>query len=279
MVCLCMASEMPVHLPGFKETLIISAMNPAAKLSIIIAAKNEAHNIQACVASAIWADEVIVLDSASTDATVSLAKEAGASVLETDWPGYGPQQNRGIDAAQFDWIYSLDADERITPELQAEIKQAINKAEFKVFDVPRKSFYVNRFMEHSGWWPDRTRRLFKKGHARFTSHEIHANLATDENVGHLQAHMLHYSFMSMESVLEKINRYSSGVSRDLYAEGKRSSLTKAVVHGLWAFLRTYFLRAGFLDGREGFMLAVSNAEGSYYKYIKLMLLAEQRPEK
>ena len=238
-------------------------------LSVIIAAKNEAHNITACLASVAFADEVIVLDSGSDDDTVKLALAAGARVIETDWPGYGPQQNRGIEAAKGDWVYSLDADERITPALAVEIQAAIADAEFTVFAVPRQSLFVTRFMAHSGWWPDRTRRLFKKGYAQFSNHEIHASLVTDERVGQLHAPMIHYSFRDYHGVVEKMNRYSTGSAHDLYARGKRSSLAKAIGHGLWAFIRTYLLQAGFLDGQAGLILAIANAEGTYYKYLKL----------
>lgn len=244
-------------------------------LSVIIVAKNEAENIGPCVASAAWADEVIVLDSGSSDATVTLAQAAGAKVLETDWPGYGPQQNRGIAAAQHEWIYSLDADERITPELAAEIQAVLQNPQFEVYDVPRRSLFVTQFMQHSGWWPDRTKRLFKKGSAQFSEHFIHGSLTTTKPIGHLQAPMLHYSYHNYQSVVEKMNRYSSGAAQDLAARGKRSSLAKAIGHGLWTFIRTYLLQAGFLDGQAGLILAISNAEGTYYKYLKLWELQQQ----
>ena len=249
---------------------IAESMPPS--LSIIIIAVNEAHNIAACVRSCSFADEILVVDSGSTDNTVELAIAAGATVLETNWPGYGPQQNRGIDKSTGNWIFSLDADERITPELANDIRAAIKTTKFNVYDVPRSSLYVSRFMKHSGWTPDRTRRLCKRGAARFTEHEIHANLHTTYPVGQLSFPIIHYSYLDFHSVIEKMNRYSSGGARDMYSAGKRGSLTKAITHGLWAFLRTYFLRLGFLDGREGFMLAISNTEVTYYRYIKLYYL-------
>lgn len=241
-------------------------------LSIIIIAVNEERNIVGCIRSCAFADEVLVVDSGSTDNTVELAIAAGAKVLQTNWPGYGPQQNRGIDTSTGDWIFSLDADERITLELANDIRSAIKTLKFNIYDVPRSSLYVSRFMKHSGWTPDRTRRLCKRGAARFTEHEIHANLNTTYPVGHLSHPIIHYSYHDFHSVIEKMNRYSSGGARDMYAAGKRGSLTKAIAHGLWAFLRTYFLRLGLLDGREGFMLAVSNTEVTYYRYIKLYYL-------
>jgi len=246
------------------------------RLSIIIVAKNEAINIVDCVRSARFADEVIVLDSGSTDGTADLARAEGAIVAGTDWPGYGPQNNRGIDLATGDWFFSLDADERISPELAAEIREAIASERVNGYRVPRSSMYCGRFIGYGGWRPDYTWRLARRGKARFTDHFLHAHLQVDGATGTLRHSIIHYSFRNMESVLEKLNRYSSASARDMTDAGRTGSLGRAIGHGLWAFIRTYFLRLGFLDGRWGFMLAVSNAEGTYYRYIKLWLL--QHPE-
>jgi glycosyltransferase involved in cell wall biosynthesis len=248
-------------------------------LSIVIVAKNEAANIAECVRSARFADEVIVLDSGSTDGTPEVARAAGATVVVTpDWPGYGPQNNRGIDQAKGDWFFSLDADERISPALAEEIRAAIATDRFEGYRVPRISMYCGRFIRHAGWRPDYTRRLARRGKGRFTEHYLHANLQVEGPVGTLRESIVHYSFRDMEAVLEKVNRYSSANARDMVAAGRRGSLTRAVASGLWAFVRTYFLRLGFLDGRWGFMLAVSNAEGTYYRYVKLWLMQEPAAE-
>ena len=242
-----------------------------SRLSIIIVAKNEAINIAECVRSARFADEVIVLDSGSTDGTPELARAEGAQVAVTDWPGYGPQVNRGIDMAGGDWIFSLDADERISPELAAEIRRAIGRDDVDGFRVPRTSMYCGRFIRHGGWSPDYTWRLVRKGKGRFTEHFLHAHLEIPGPTGTLAEPIIHYSYRTLEEVLEKLNRYSSANARDMTTAGRTGSLGRAVAHGLWAFFRTYVLRLGFLDGRWGFMLAVSNAEGTYYRYLKLWL--------
>ncbi|CAA9443883.1 MAG: hypothetical protein AVDCRST_MAG51-3477, partial [uncultured Ramlibacter sp.] len=145
-------------------------------LSIVIVAKNEAHNIVECVRSARFADEVIVMDSGSTDGTAELARAEGATVVVTDWPGYGPQNNRGIELARGDWFFSLDADERITPELAQEIRGAIARTDVEGFRVPRLSMFCGRFMHHGGWRPDYTWRLARRGKARFTDDYLHAHL-------------------------------------------------------------------------------------------------------
>jgi glycosyltransferase involved in cell wall biosynthesis len=248
-------------------------------LSIIIAAKNEAHNIADCVKSAAFADEVIVLDSGSTDGTPEVAAKAGAQVVSTDWPGYGPQQSRGISLAQSDWVLSLDADERITPALQAEILQAIQEAKADGFRLPRLSSLCGTFIHHGGWRPDYTLRLVKRKKAGFTHHFLHAHMTVDGTKADLNESLIHYSYRDLDDVLEKLNRYASGNAKDLDAKGVRGSFSKAITHGIWAFVRTYIFRAGFLDGRYGFMLAIYNAESTYYKYLKLLALQEARESK
>lgn len=247
-----------------------------SQLSIIIVAKNEAINIAECVRSARFADEVIVLDCGSTDGTPDLARAEGAQVVvTTDWPGYGPQINRGIDMAQGDWIFSLDADERISPELAGEIRSATRRGGVNGFRVPRRSMYCGRFIRYGGWSPDYTWRMVRRGKGRFTDHFLHAHLQVQGATGTLEHPIIHYSFRTLEDVLEKVNRYSSANVRDMMAQGRKGSLARAVGHGLWAFFRTYILQLGFLDGRWGFMLAVSNAEGTYYRYLKLWLVQRQ----
>ena len=245
------------------------------KLSIVIVAKNESKNIYECVRSAAFADEILVVDSGSTDDTISLAKSAGARIIKKKWVGYGPQQNIAINASKGDWIFSLDADERISAKLANEIIQAIKEDTFYVYNVPRKSLFVSKFIDYSGWRPDYTKRLFKKGFAKFTEHEVHAHLSTKYKIGKLENPIIHFSYRDLESVINKMNLYSTGGARDNLKSGKKGSLKKAIFHGLWAFLRTYFIRAGFLDGREGVMLAIANAEVTYYRYLKLYYISQK----
>ncbi len=244
------------------------------RLSITIITKNEAQNIADCVRSAQFADEVVVVDCGSTDATVELARAAGAIVYEMDWAGDGPQKNRAIDRATGDWFFSLDADERITPALAAEIRAAIESDAFEGYRVPRVSMYAGRFIYHAGWRPDHVWRLARRGRARYTETLMHAHLQIEGRAGTLRESIVHYSFPTLDSVLDKVNRYSAAGAVDMDRRGKRGSFGKAVAHGLWAFVRTYVFQRGFLDGRWGFMLAVSNAEGTYYRYLKLWLMQQ-----
>lgn len=247
-------------------------------LSVIIITKNEEAMIRRCLQSVAWADEVVVVDSNSIDNTASICRELNAKVHSfDDWPGFGVQKNRALDLASCDWVLSLDADETVTAELRAEIEAAMtNPCGHAAFRLPRLSSYCGRQMRHSGWWPDHVTRLFKRGSTRFSDDLVHEKLVVEGKVGALAQPLLHEAFTDMGEVLEKMNRYSTASAAMLQHQGKTGSLASAVLHGLWAFIRTYILRAGFLDGREGFMLAVSNAEGTYYRYVKLMLLADRK---
>lgn len=245
-----------------------------AKLSVIIITKNEAHNIRACLDSVSWADEIVVVDSGSSDDTVEICKAGGAQVYMTeDWPGFGMQKNRALSHATGEWVLSLDADERVTPELRSEIESALNEPHGQdAFRIPRLSSFCGRYMRHSGWYPDYVTRLFHRGAARFSDDLVHESLIVNGSVGKLRQPLLHETFHDLEELLTKINHYSTAGAQMLSKKGKSATLKKAVSHAVWAFFRTYILRAGFLDGRAGFMVAVSTAESTYYRYVKLMLL-------
>lgn len=244
-----------------------------ASLSVTVITKNEAHNIEACLRSVMFADQLVVLDSGSTDDTAAIARSLGAEVVcSVDWQGFGIQKNRALALARCDWVLSLDADERVTPELQAEILATLKAPAFDVYALPRLSSYCGQYMRHSGWYPDRVTRLFRRQAAQFSEDLVHERVVASRPVGQLHSPMLHESFRNFEAVLDKANRYSTAGALSLFSQGKQASLGKALGHGLWAFIRTYFLRCGFLDGRMGLVLAISNAEGTYYRYLKLWLL-------
>lgn len=246
---------------------------PLASLSVVVIVKNEAQNIETCLRSVAFADETVVLDSGSTDSTVEIARSLGADVhVDSDWHGFGVQKNRALALATCDWVLSIDADERVTPELESAIRNTIDAPAFDAYCFPRSSSYCGRHMRHSGWYPDHVTRLFRRGSARFSNDLVHEKVITPGPVGKLRPALLHESFRNFEAVLDKTNRYSTAGAQASFNKGRDASLGKAVAHGLWAFIRTYFLQLGVLDGRMGFILAVSNAEGTYYRYLKLWLL-------
>lgn len=243
-------------------------------LSIILITRNEAANIRACLESVAWANEIIVVDSGSTDQTVAIAREFTPHVYEHDWPGFGAQKNRALGYATHEWVFSIDADERVTPELRAAVEAVLRKEDDAcvAYRISRQSSYCGRFMRHSGWYPDPIVRLFRRDAAHFSDDLVHERLLVEGQIGQLDGELLHYAFDNLEEVLHKVNHYSSAGATMMQQRGRNASLSGAVLRGLWSFFRTYALRGGFLDGREGFMLAVSNAEGTYYRYLKLMLL-------
>ena len=247
-------------------------------LSIILITRNEEANLADCLASLEGiAQQIVVVDTNSSDRTLEIAKSYGAAIAQPpDWPGFGPQKNRALDLATGEWVLSLDADERLTPALKSEIVTAIHhSAHVDCFAIPRLSWYCGRFIRHSGWNPDYVDRLFKRGSARFSDDLVHERLIPSGQVAKLENPMLHYSFMDYSQVLQKIDRYSTASAEQAFAQGKTSTPLKAVLHGAWSFFRTYFLRAGFLDGPQGFTLAMSNAQGTYYRYIKLWHLIRE----
>lgn len=241
-------------------------------LSVIVITKNESEHISRCLESVAWADEIIVLDSGSSDNTVAISKQYTDKVFETDWPGYGPQKQRALNKANGDWVLSLDADETISPELKHEIQEVMKQSRIKGYEIPRRSSFCGKQIKHSGWWPDFVLRLFQREFGRFTDDLVHEHIVINNEIGRLNNPILHESYINLDEVLHKINSYSSLGAKKLFDKGKKTSLLHAIGKGLWTFFRTYILKAGFLDGSHGLMLAISNAEGTYYKYLKLLEL-------
>ncbi|MEY4749136.1 MAG: hypothetical protein RIQ60_1350 [Pseudomonadota bacterium] len=246
-------------------------------LSVILITLNEQANLADCLASVAFADEIVVVDQDSSDGTREIAAAHGARVqVHADWPGFGAQKNRALDLARSDWVLSLDADERITPALRDEILAVMDDPSAAAcYSMPRSSWYCGRFMKHSGWTPDRVVRLFRRGTARFSNDLVHERLVFEGRAGALREPMLHYSYRDFSRVLHKIDQYSSASALQKFQAGQRASVGQALWHGVWAFVRTYVLRRGFLDGAHGLALAISNAETSYYRYLKLWALQQQ----
>lgn len=246
-------------------------------LSVILITRNEAANIAACLESVAFADEWIVVDSGSSDATVEIARGLGAQVsVVPDWPGFGAQKNRALARATGRWVFSIDADERVTPELAASIRQVLAaEGDAAGFELSRLSNFCGQWMRHGDWYPDRVLRLFRREAGRFSDDRVHERLIVDGRIDRLSGELLHHSMPTLDSAIDKLNRYSSGRAADKVAAGARGGLGAALSHGLWAFVRCYILHRGFLDGRLGFVLAVYVAENTYYRYLKMSLLARQ----
>lgn len=242
-------------------------------LSVIIITKNEARHIEACLQSVSFAREIIVLDSGSTDETADLARRHGAVVHQTnDWPGFGPQKNRALAYATQPWVLSIDADERVTPELKQEMIDILAAPTCAGYFVPRLSELCGQTIRHSGWWPDYVLRLFRRDAGHFSDAIVHEHVELIGVTAKLQACLLHYPYETLDALINKMNRYSSDAAQMMFARGKRAGVLSIVGHSVWTFIRIYLLRRGFLDGRYGFVLAITAASGSFFRYSKLMML-------
>lgn len=241
------------------------------RLSAIVITKDEAAKIGACLDSLAFCDERIVVDGGSTDETVDIARAKGARVEHHDWEGFGPQKNYALSLATGDWVLSIDADETVSPALAAEIERTIATPTADAYEFPRLSMFCGRAMYHSAWYPDYVLRLFRRGTARFTDDSVHERVVPQGPVARLTAHLDHTPVERIEQALARMDRYSTLAAEAMVKQGQRVWFLSGIFHGYWAFIRLYFLRLGFLDGKQGFLLAVATAEGSYYKYMKAWL--------
>lgn len=243
------------------------------KLSVYIIAYNEADKIVAAIRSADWADEIIVADSGSTDGMIEKAESLGAKVVQIPFAGFGDLRNRAIECCRHPWIFSLDADERCTPELADEILGIIHSTDARdVYRVPRRNYFMGRWIQHSGWYPNyRQPQLFRKGALKYTLEPVHEGfeLFTDRPVGYLKQALWQVPFASLDEVIQKAGRYSTLGADKLAARDVESSMGGALLSGFWSFFKHYILKRGFLDGWPGFVIAFGNFEGTFYKNAKL----------
>ena len=247
------------------------------RLSAIVITKNEARHIEACLDSVAFCDERIVVDGGSGDDTAALAEAKGARVtIAKEWRGFGPQKNLALSLATGDWVLSLDADERISEKLAGEIKRAMAEEMADGYEMPRLSTFCGKPMRHSGWYPDYVLRLFRRQRARFSDDLVHERVICDGVVRRLSQPLTHHPVERLEDSLSRMDRYSTARAEMIVNSGRRVSFFTGIVRGWWTFIQTYFIRLGFLDGREGFLLAVANAEGTYYRYMKAWLKERER---
>ena len=241
------------------------------RLSLIVITKNEEAAIARCLRSANFADEVVVIDHASTDRTAEIARAHGARVIVTpDWPGFGPQKNRALDRATGDWVLSLDADEWIEPALADEIRDAVARADAADgYEIPRRSRFCGKIVRHGDWRGDRVLRLFRRGQGRFSGDKVHERVIVEGRIARLSSPIEHDSITDPADADEKIDRYATAAAAQLAAEGKTSSAAKAALRGWAAFLRSYLFRLGFLDGLTGLRVANYNRRYTYEKWARL----------
>jgi glycosyltransferase involved in cell wall biosynthesis len=239
-------------------------------VSVTIITLNEADHIAAAIDSASWADEIIVVDSGSTDGTLDLARAKGATVTTRPWSGYVDQKNYAAGLARHEWIFSLDADERIPAPLATEIRELLaTEPSLRGYRVPRVTFHLGRWMRTTDFYPDFQTRLYDRRAARWRGRHVHESVAVDGAVGRLKNELQHYSYRDLRDQLERINQYSMLAARQMHEAGRRANALDLILHPPAAFLRNYVLRRGFLDGKAGLTVSVMNAYSVFLKFAKL----------
>ena len=240
------------------------------KVSACLITLNEARNIEECLSSVKWADEIVVVDSGSTDGTVELCRRFTDRVLVMNWAGHVAQKNRAVEAASNDWVFCIDADERVTPELAREIKSILSEEPpCAGYTVPRRTWYAGRWIWHGGWYPDRKLRLFDRKRGRFTGMDPHDRVEVKGPVGKLRNDLLHYSYRDIAHHVRQINRYTDTMAELKAGRGVGVPLLRMISYPPVKFFKMYLLRMGFLDGPQGLILAVLGAVYEFLKYAKL----------
>lgn len=245
-------------------------------VSAVVIAKNEERRIAPCLESLSWTDEIVVVDSGSTDGTVDVARRFTDKVRSVSWKGFGPQKQAAVDLASHDIVLNVDCDERVTPELAEEIRSILSAESMRAgYSVPRRTFLGGKEIRHGGWYPDRTVRLFDRTRARFSDDLVHERVVVSGEVGECRGHLLHYSFDGFSDLLEKLNRYGDLSALQMRDRGRRCGIGDVTLRPLAAFLRTYVLRLGFLDGFEGLVVSAATALLTFSKYAKLRELTRK----
>jgi glycosyltransferase involved in cell wall biosynthesis len=244
-------------------------------LSACVITLNEADRIDRCVRALGFCDEVIVVDSHSTDGTREIASGAGARVIERDWPGYRSQKQFATDSARNDWVLCVDADEIVTVELQREIEalRSHGFGELRGFSVPRLTAYFGDFLRHGNAWPDRKIRLYHRGFARWVGYEVHEKIAVTGSVGKLDAHLEHFAYRNLDDHLARVDRYARLMAAEMFKAGRRCSVAAIVLHPCWRFLRGMLIKRGILDGWRGWLFHFVEAGYVHRKYLRLWALA------
>jgi (heptosyl)LPS beta-1,4-glucosyltransferase len=236
---------------------------------------NEAESLADCLETVSWADEIVVVDSGSRDSTPEIAARYTDKIFtEADWQGFGVQRQRAQHHASGDWILMLDADERVTPQLAEDIRQVVAaNNQQHVYSVPRLSYVFGRFIRHSGWYPDYVTRLYPRNKAACNASRVHEKLEYPDSMTEkkLSGDLLHYTYRDLEHYLVKSAHYAAEWAKQRHARGKRSSLLQGLIHGVGCFIKMYIVRAGFLDGKQGFLLAVLSAHSTFVKYADLWI--------
>jgi glycosyltransferase involved in cell wall biosynthesis len=251
-------------------------MNDKIRVSAAIITKNEQDNLPACLQSLFFADDIVVVDSGSTDRTTEIAKEFGCRVFVEDWKGYGPQKNSALNKCRHEWALIIDADERIPDETRQGIINVLKSPAADAYSFPRKNYLHNKWIKHCGWWPDDSIRLVRKDKGTFVN-LTHEKWQTKGIVKRLDVPIEHYVFKSYSDMVKIMQSRSTHMAAELYNSGKTVKPMTSVIHGLSMFIKIYFIQLGFLEGIDGLVIALTRAGGSFLKYAKLLELQRLGP--
>jgi len=238
-------------------------------VSVILVVKNEELNLEDALQSVEGFSEIIVIDDFSTDKTLSIARKYTTNIFQIKWQGYSRQKQTGIDKASMPWVLVLDADERVTRALADEISSIVGNAEFNAYYIPRKNFFLGRWIRHGGWWPDYTLRLFRKESARMEQREVHEKIIAACKTGYCKNPLEHYTYRQISEYIKKMDIYSTLAAKELHKNGTLSRIRQLVLNPPFTFFRMYLLQQGFRDGFYGFTLAVLYSFYTFLKYLKL----------
>ena len=239
-------------------------------ISVIVITKNEAHNIEACLQSISFADDIVVVDAESIDDTVALARRYTHSVFVKPWKGFAAAKRFAVEQTKHSWVLWLDADERVMPELAAEIQDVISKTpRHAAYTIARRAYFLGKWIRHSGWYPGRVARLFDKKQAELNDASVHEGLKIQGTIGELRNDLLHYTDPNIYHYFSKFNRYTTLASDELATRGKNFKFTDIIIRPWWQFVKMYLFRLGFLDGIQGLLLALFSSAYVFTKYAKL----------
>jgi glycosyltransferase involved in cell wall biosynthesis len=246
-------------------------------VSAVVIAFNEERNIGACLESLRWTDEIVVVDSGSSDGTLEIARRYTDKVFDVPWKGFGPQKQAAVERASHDMVLNVDCDERVMPALAGEIEGLLAREDIAAaYTVPRRTFVGKKEIRHCGWYPDRTTRLFDRTKSRFTADLVHERVDVSGETRPLRNHLLHHSFSGIGEILGKMNRYSDLSAQQMFERGRKGNVIDLTLRPGFAFFKSYFLRMGFLDGFEGYVISATTALLTFTKYVKLRELERKR---
>jgi len=249
-----------------------------SKLSVVIITYNEEENIRGCLESANWSDEIVVVDSFSTDRTVEIAREFTPNVFQNRWTNFSQQKNLALEKASNEWVLNVDADERVTPELKKEILRILNSGFISAngYYIPLRNHYLGKWIRHCGWYPDYHLRLFRKGKGRFNERTVHESVIVEGKKGYLKSHLQHFSYKNLSDHLARIDKYAALTAQEMHGRGKRTTAFDLLFRPLARFIRMYLIKRGFLDGIYGLIVSLMGSFYVFIKYVKLWELSKRK---